>query len=521
MSLRLRLLANSWLQLGLVAVLIVLVNLVGLRWFERLDLTADRVHTLSHAGRVLMERLEKPLVVKVYFTKDLEAPYNNHERILVDKLEEFQAWSHGRMELTVVDPTEESQQAEAQRLGIVPIPYSFRSESRQELRQVYMGAAFIYGDVQKTLPAITQVETIEYDLARTIKTLIDADDIRTLGFLTGHGEPDVLTGRGPLEALRKTLSQSYNLQSVELGGETGVPEAVDALFIIGPQSQLTAREQYQVDQFLMQGKPVAFFLSNFKPDFRSFRTAKVDHGLFPLIGHFGVELNQDLVADRVSNGKMRLPVRQGNYLKYLPVNYPLIPVTKRLARDSVVVKDLDTMTFPFVSSIDVPEDGLDVDYEVLARSGPDSGRIKAVKRLEPSAYDRRDPSEQVGEWPLLVTASGSFPSSFKGREIPDSPPGGELEPFIEQSAPTRVVVAGSADFIANNQAFMANLADWMAQDEDLISIRSKSVQVASLEPMDRGERLIVKLAVLLGPILLLLLYGALRSFRRRPSRKAA
>ena len=504
---------NSALQMGLVLAIVVFANVLGSRYFARLDLTTDRIHSLSHASRVLAERLDKPLIVKVYFTKGLEAPYNNHEQTLVDKLEEFRAWSGGKMELTVVDPSaSEELQDEAKRLGITPIPYSFRSQSRSELRQVYMGASLVYGDRQKTLPAITQVATIEYDLARTIKTLIDADDVKTIGVLTGHGEPDVLGGKGPLKQLRDNLAQSYRLQVVQLGGETGVPDEVDALWIIGPQTTVPLRDQYHIDQFLMTGKPVAFFLSNFKPDMRTMRALKVPHGLDALVGHFGVEVNQDVVVDRVNNGKMNFPVQQGNYIRRLPINYPLIPMVTDLAEDSVVVKDLDAMTFPFVSSIDLPDDALGVD--VLATSDKNAGRIKAPRVIQPQAYVQKDPSEETGAWPVLVTASGTYTSFFKGREIPDSPETGELVPFIDESAPTRLVVAGSADFIANNLAFMSNLADWMVQDEDLISIRSKTIQVPTLDPVEPGRLLAIKLGLLLGPILLLLAFGGLRAFVR-------
>ena len=136
MQLRRVLSINSWLQLALVLVIVIFANVLGSRYFSRLDLTTDRIHSLSHASRVLAERL----IVKVYFTQGLEAPYNNHEQVLVDKLEEFRAWSHGRMELSVVDPSgSEELQDEARRLGITPIPYSFRSQSRSELRQVAEG----------------------------------------------------------------------------------------------------------------------------------------------------------------------------------------------------------------------------------------------------------------------------------------------------------------------------------------------------------------------------------------------
>ena len=497
--------ANSLLQLVTVLAIVVFVNMLGDRHFQRLDLTQDRVHSLSHGGRVLMKRLEKPLVVKVYFTKGLEAPYNNHERIFLDKLEEFRAWSEGRMELTVIDPTGDAElEAEAQRLGITPIQYSFKSDNRQELRQVYMGAALLYGDRQRVM-TVTQVDTVEYDLARTIKLLLDADDVRTLGYLVGHQEPDLINGKGPVKKLRDRLSANYNLRQVQLGGEDGVPDDVDVLLVIGPQEQVGLREQVQIDQFIMQGKPVAFFLSGFKPDIRNMRADPVEHGLHALIGQYGVEINRDLVVDRTNNGKMNWPVKQGGYVAMMPINYPLIPMVTSLPENNVVVKDLDTMTFPFVSSLDLPEDA-EVDIEVLAASHSGSARIKGIKLIAPQILANIDPSEEPGSWPLLVSARGSFRSGFAGRDLPF-----ETGPLIPQSPNgTRVVVAGSADFIANNLAFMENLVDWMVEDEELIAIRSKTVQIPTLDKVDSGKRNALKSANLLGPAALLLLVGLVR-----------
>lgn len=507
---------NSALQLALVLVIVGLANLLGMKHFARLDLTRDRVHTLSQAGRAIMVGLEKPLTVKVFFTKGLEAPYNNHEQIVVDKLDELRAWSRGRMELTVIDPTGNPEaEDEARRLGVAPVQYSFKSNNRQELRQVFMGAAFLYGERQTVLPAITQVETIEYDLARTIKSLIEGDR-KTLGFVVGHEEPDLLTARGPLEQLRDDLRERYELVAVDLSDAEGIPEAVDALWVIGPQGEVGQREQYALDQFIMAGKPVAFFLTNYKPDLRTMRTIPVRHGLEPMLGAYGVELNRDLVADRESNGKMRFPVRQGRAIVQVPINYPLIPMATDLAEGSPLVKDLDAMQFPFVSSIDLPEPPPDgVTYEVLARSTSESGRIKNVLRVDPMSYQRRDPSEEVGPWNLLVVARGSFNSFFAGRALPESVTPEEAAGRVNESAPTRIIAAGSADFIANNLAFMLNLADWMVQDEDLISIRAKLVSVPSLRPIDTRERRVYKAVNLLAPSALLLIFGGLRLLRRR------
>ncbi len=500
---------NSWLQLICVLAIVIFGNLLASRWFTRVDLTQDQVYTLSQEGKQLISRLDRPLIVRVYFTGGLEAPYNNHEQAVVDKLEEFRAWSRGRMELVVIDPTDdEERMAEAQRLGISPVPYTFRSESRNEMRMVYMGAAFLYGERQTVLPAITSVSTIEYDIARTIKALMDFGQERTMGFVVGHGEPDLMNGTGPVQQLRAALEANYTVQNVDLSNPEGIPDAIDALVIVGPKTTMDPLEMLLVDQLIMSGKPAAFFLQNFQFDPRPPKHAAIPvlHGLEPMLGAYQVELNRDVVVDRKNNGKMQFPVQQGSFRGTVPLNVPFIPTTTDLAQDSVVVKDLDTMTFPFVSSIDVPQDlPLGVTVEVMARSEKNSGRIKSPKLFNPQVYQRRDPSEETGAWPIMVTVSGPLSSAYVGREIT-----GETAPRIDQAENARIVVGGSADFIANNLAFMSNLSDWMLQDEALIAIRSKAVQVPVLEATDKATRTQLKLINLLGPGLLLLIFGGIR-----------
>ncbi|MBK9367381.1 MAG: GldG family protein [Deltaproteobacteria bacterium] len=516
MDLRKNLRLNSGVQLVAVVVICVLLNILAVQHFSRLDLTQDRVHTLSQAGRALMGRLERPLIVKVWFTKGLEAPYNNHEQLVVDKLQELRAWSRGRMEIVVIDPTNDSDlQEEAQRYGVLPNDYAFRTESRTELKKVWMGVAFLYGERQATLPAVTNLSALEYDLTRTIKSLLDGER-KLVGYTTGHQEPDLLTAKGPLENLRAKLSEAYELRAVDLTAREAPPEGLDALLIVGPQGVYGALEQYRLDQLIMDGVPVAFFLTNYKPDLNTMRAVPVLHGLEALLGNYGVELNRDLVADRVSNGKMRFPVRQGSYLVYTPINLPLIPNVSDLSQDSVVVRGLGTMQFPFVSSIDLPEPTADgVKVEVLARASSQAGRIKNVQRIDPDAYKRRDTSEEIGAWPLIVSLQGTFKSFHAGRDIPDAVGPEEAAGRANESVPTRVVVGGSADFIANNIPFMVNLVDWMVQDEELISIRSKTVQVPMMRPLEPRERDTLKAVNLLGGTVFLLLFGVLRRISRR------
>lgn len=525
LSPRRNLLANAWLQLGLVIAVVILANSWASRSFGRLDLTADKLYSLDIASRALMTRLDRPLVAKVYFTDGLQAPYNNHEQIVVDKLEDLAAYSGGLMDVQVTDPTGvQTLEEEARRFGITPVQYRYDSATVRELKRVYMGVALVYGDKQEVLPAITQTATLEYDLARAVRSLVSDEARRTIGWASGHGEPDLTTDRGPLVAVRNRLVEQYNVRVVPLGGPGAIPEDVDAMLVVGPQRELSERALYQLDQHLMRGGALAVFLANIKPDVRTMRPLRVFHGMEGLLGHYNVQVNRDIIIDRQRNGMMNLPVRQGRQVTQVPVNTPLIPKATELDRDNLVVKDLDSMLFPFASSVQLA-DPLPPELQgtVLARTHKDAGRLTGLRTIAPEAFQAQLSSEEKGSWPLLVSLSGTWSSYFADRQPPPGDPAvppTQDEPVeappLRSSAPTQLVVAGSADFVVNHPRFVLNLADWMVEDASLIAIRSKTVELAALDPVEPGAVSRLKAINLLGGVVPLVLVGLVRwGLRRR------
>ena len=131
-------------------------------------------------------------------------------------------------------------------------------------------------------------------------------------------------------------SSDLVLQPLQLGGEGSIPEEVDALLVIGPQKPLPDRALYQIDQYLMRGGAAAIFVTHTRPDLRTYRPTRTNAGLEPLLGHYGVKVNRDILLDRVQNGVMRFPMRVGNKQTSRDVNYALIPqATDQIGRAHV------------------------------------------------------------------------------------------------------------------------------------------------------------------------------------------
>src|SRR6185436_12176877 len=83
---------------------LVLLNVLSLRYFTRIDLTKDSRFTLSGATRTTLEGLKDPVTVRAYFTADLPPPFSTNIRYVRDLLEEYHAGSDGDVEFEFIDP---------------------------------------------------------------------------------------------------------------------------------------------------------------------------------------------------------------------------------------------------------------------------------------------------------------------------------------------------------------------------------------------------------------------------------
>ncbi|MCK5311659.1 MAG: GldG family protein [Desulfobacteraceae bacterium] len=160
-------------------VVIILVNVVGLTLFFRIDLTKDNKYSLSKASREVVSTLSDPLTIKVFFTKNLPAPHNNTERYLHDILEEYSATGKQFFNYTFHNVTSEKagiaqankNQQLADDYGILPVEIRTVENDELKFKKAYMGLVIIHGDMMETLPAITATEGLEYQLTTAIQKL--------------------------------------------------------------------------------------------------------------------------------------------------------------------------------------------------------------------------------------------------------------------------------------------------------------------------------------------------------------
>lgn len=100
--------SQTLVQAVIVFGIVVLLNIISIRLFGRIDLTAENVYTLSEASQSLVGSLDDRVSVKAYFTEDLPAPYNGNRRATLDLLNEYKAYAGGNLQFDFINPTGEA-----------------------------------------------------------------------------------------------------------------------------------------------------------------------------------------------------------------------------------------------------------------------------------------------------------------------------------------------------------------------------------------------------------------------------
>jgi ABC-type uncharacterized transport system involved in gliding motility auxiliary subunit len=171
---------EKYIKFTLYLLVLVLLNIAGLTLFFRWDLTTNRIYSLSETSQRVVATLEEPLTIKVFFTKNLPAPYNNTERYLRDLLEEYALHANRNFNYRFYDVSPQEgdvslqasdNQQQASDYGITPVQIQAIEEDEVKFKRAYMGLALIHGDVVEQIPTITTIDGLEYKLTTAIQKL--------------------------------------------------------------------------------------------------------------------------------------------------------------------------------------------------------------------------------------------------------------------------------------------------------------------------------------------------------------
>lgn len=486
------------------------VNLLADRLLgaARLDLTQNRLHTLSPGTLQVLEGLRDPVTLRFFYSRRLGAelpPYGAFAERVRDMLREYAAASRGMVRLEIFDPEPFSETEDrALALGLQAVPLDQGGE------QVFFGIAGTnLLDTERVIPFLQPEREafLEADLTRLVFELSNPEK-PVLGLLTPlplSGDPRALMLRQPQLAqpmvVLRQLREVYEVQ--ELGFDVQViPPEVRVLLLAHPQN-LPEPAQYAVDQFVMRGGRLIVMLDPHsemqaaRPGPTGAPPADTASRLDRLLEAWGVEAPADQVVLDL-RGAWR--VRAGPHERVQAVDYLAWFNLQGdgLNRGEVATAPLEQVSVASAGHLR-PRAGAGIEFIPLLTSSAQSMLADAARvRRDPSptrllAEFRADGERRV----IAARIRGDLPSAFQ--DGPPPLPEGMARPegfpahLARSEGPANLVVIHDTDILedrfwvqvqdffgqpvftpfASNGAFMVNLADTLSGSDAMIGLRSR------------------------------------------------
>lgn len=456
-----------------VLAILVAINYIAERRNKRWDLTEVKQFSLSDQTRKILDGLQKPVQLRVFTRSD------DFERFR-DRLEQY-TYASKNIQVEYVDVEKQpsrAKQYEVQTIGTVVVEYDGRVERATSDR--------------------------EQDITNAIVKAISGRQHKVY-FVEGHGErtPEASDEDGYSTIAEGLTAENFTHAKLALAQTKEVPADASVLVVAGPRADFFPAEIDMIKRYLARGGKILFAID---PPERT--EAPPLTNLLGLIKEWAIDVENNIVVDVSGLGQL---IGTGPAVP-VAVRYEQHTITERFARRPVM------SAYSLARAVTPISGGTNGRYaQALLRTGDNSWAEADIKRVMTSGEVARDLDKGDKAGPVTLAAAVSAPAS-------DAPPAPDAAKDATADAPkpeTRVVVFGDSDFAANrwlgvpgNRDLFLNSVNWLAQQENLISIRPRDPKDTRIALTADQQRRVFWITVVIIPGLILLA-GVQTWWRRR------
>lgn len=472
-------LKNEYIISSLTLLLCVLLAVASSLYFKRLDFTSAREYTLSPTARNLYREIPETIRITYYISGNLAARHPG-ARAIEDFLKELEAISRGSIRVRIESPDRDTAKVEA--YGIAPQQMQVVEQNEQRVALVYTGIVVEYLDSFQAIPAILSTQTLEYDLIKIIRTLIN-NTSSVAGLLIGDAGKTLETDYRLLA--QGLLQAGYQPRQIEHGKP--IESDVSVLLVLG-NAMLDRYDAYFIDDYMRRGGRVFFAARGVDIDLERGLAAYpvAEDGIIGLLAAYGIELKRQLVLDEAN---LTVPFQTANNMGGYSIQYIKYPhwinIQSRFAnRSHPVTSRFAGLNLFWPSPLSVMP-GSNLETTNLVTSTPLAWLQTSSFATSPQDVPRYyfEQAASRGTYILGMSATGRVRSPFSGGDLPQRL--GEPALAVPPADPfdVRFIVVSSTDFLSDlmsfsqsefNLSFALSAADWLNSEEDLIAIRTRS-----------------------------------------------
>ena len=264
---------SSITGLVILAVIVLVLNLIAdlLLSRVRIDMTEEKLYSLSQGSKNILGNLDDELSAKLYYSKtviDESAPgLKLYAKRIVDMLREYEAYSDGKFSLKIIDPRPDTEEEEwAIRYGIQAIRVS-------NIDSLLFGLVILdESGNEEMIPFFDQrrAEFLEYDLTKAVYNISNQEKkkvgvITSLPMFGSSAPPNPMMRQPPQQerpwVLVQQLKENYELDEIAPTAQE-LPSGLDLLLVVHPKN-LDAKLQYAIDQYVLKGGNAVVFVDPF------------------------------------------------------------------------------------------------------------------------------------------------------------------------------------------------------------------------------------------------------------------
>lgn len=552
-------------------VALILINVLAAGLHVRADLTEEKRYSLSAPTKELLQGLDSTVYIDVLLEgNDLPAVVRRFRNAVGEFLFEAKQYGGNNIQFRFVNPYADAADTAATRRLEDSLRYYYSLNAvlynapekvgdELEVKKLIHGAVLRYGnkaagvdflkgarsfgtEAEQLAALYNNVEAaLEYNFGSAIQKLT-ATKKPTVAYMLGNGE-----AWGPtVDDAVRTLFSNYYADTLNIREFPYIPKGIDALVFIKPTIPFSDADKLKIDQYVMHGGKVLWFVDNMYAEFDSLYQSNgfvaFDRALNleDLLFNYGVRINQGLLQDMQADQLPQVSGEgQGQQQRF--VSWPFFPILN--GTNHPISKNLDGVRSMFPTTIDtVAAAGIGKTF--LLQSSNNARVLPAPAKvdftfLQIAPNEKEFTQRQV---PVAVLLEGDFRSLYAGRvprAVADSLAAAGMPVKYKTGGPNKMIVVADGDIAMNqysqfsgplpmgrnlftqytfaNKDFFLNSLEYLVNPSNILQTRAKEYSLRLLDPRRvKAEQTTWQLVNVALPIGLIVLFGwGYQQWRRR------
>ena len=549
---------HNFKKIIVILAVLVGINIAGHFIFKRFDLTADKRYTLSETSLQIVDEITEPVYIDVFLEGNFPGEFKKLQTETQQLLEEFKA-ENPNVIFQFVNPLDEEANRDETiqsflERGLTPVNVTVNEKGQQTQEVVFPWAIATCGDKSIKVPllknmmgastaekVISSVQHLEYAFANAINS-VSKEKQKRVAVIKGNGElHDILIADFVKSVRDNYYIGTFTLDSVAKNPNESLKylKKYDLAVIAKPTEVFTDAEKQVLDQFVINGGKTLWLMDHVSMEMDSLMQTGEnlafprDLNLNDMFFKYGIRIRPDLIKDLMNTPIALATGQQGSATQYSQFPWFFSPAVYSESANPIV-SNLDVIKFEFANPIEPLKN--DINKTVLLTSSKYSKLIGTPSEINLNMVEERPEQKEFaggGNYPVAVLLEGKFHSAFENRVLAFND-----NTFKPVGKDNKMIVISDGDVIKNqldknfqpwelgydkwtnnlyaNKEFLMNCVNYLLDDNGLINIRSKEVNLPMLDKEKVVENYTTAQIITVGlPLVVLLVFGLVFTFLRK------